>query len=592
VRVELSDLENVPGLPSGFAVVLLADRPKELAILNGNDQEPKKALLAGARFVREKLPLEDVRKAGTSGDALLSAAVDAYLEAEDSPDARFLYSERHKGEARILGARQSFDPGHHSFREFNSLEEQLQDDIKNAGDGDEIYALLSAGYWGNAGQIIVRAKGQGAEIMFVEDPSRYYSRKLTLHEWELLQSFVRDNHVDDLGPLNLAAWDGMQYEYIHLARDGGRRVFMNNPGDGGSGGSTYDRLCKVFRETLGSAHLDLRYRTADKIQGFETIVADDRFFVGTPWKQGDDLRVTIYPNLRSHGPAFSGNGISPVEDTVILPDKFTWVSLRDHRPVEGQPFAFPPNDPEKVVPEKLEKERKEKGDSSQVWPLTVDGKTYRLAEWNEKTGLWLFARGQQPKLIIEGNFLWPVITPDGKWALLAQCKNTWAEPNFVVRVNLTTGKSFRLDIPEADRIKPLTYVAAHGRVLVVRSQESQHSDDRRSVGPKTPEFWLVDASTGTSEIAHGEFSPLEDTGARPLQVAGESGRFWSAIYREAEGATDIGTYSPSDFAFTRLLTVSGLRFNSQAMWVDENEHKAYISFRGQLLRISMPDVVH
>ena len=96
-----------------------------------------------------------------------------------------------------------------------------------------------------------------------------------------------------------------------------------------------------------------------------------------------------------------------------------------------------------------------------------------------------------------------MITPDGKWAVLAQCKGTWAEPNFLVRVDLATGKSFTLDIPEADKIKPLTYVAAHGGVLVVRFQERQHSYGRKSVGPEIPEYWLVDASTGKAEPVHG-----------------------------------------------------------------------------------------
>jgi hypothetical protein len=59
VNVELRELENVPGLASGFAAVLLADKQKELAILrSGNDVEPREALLAGARLVREKLPLD------------------------------------------------------------------------------------------------------------------------------------------------------------------------------------------------------------------------------------------------------------------------------------------------------------------------------------------------------------------------------------------------------------------------------------------------------------------------------------------------------------------------------------------------------
>ena len=73
------------------------------------------------------------------------------------------------------------------------------------------------------------------------------------------------------------------------------------------------------------------------------------------------------------------------------------------------------------------KERRDSGDYFQVWPLTVGQTTYRLANWSERTGLWQFTRTQEPKLVVEGSFLWPVITPDGKWAVLAQSKGSWAD---------------------------------------------------------------------------------------------------------------------------------------------------------------------
>jgi hypothetical protein len=588
VGTELRDAESHAGIASGSAAVLLADQGKESEILkSGSDVDAQKALLASARLVREKLLLGAVQKLRTSDDTILLAAIDAYLEADDSLEARKLYFERHKGEARIVGARQSFDPGHHSFRDFNNLEDQLRDEIKTSGDGTQILALLSAGYWGNAGQIIVRADATGAEVRFVEDPSRYYSRKLTSDEWNQLQLFIRDNRVEELGVLNLAAWDGMQYEYVHVSRDGGSRVFMNNPGSGGSGGSVYDRLRKEFWDLLGTSHLDLQYRMADKIPGFEVLVADDRFFALRPWKQGTDLRLTVFPNERSGG-AFTNNGIWHIEGETALPKELTWVALRDgHLSIVDPPGFFPKDDPDGVVPAKIETERKERGNNSQVWPLTAGGKTYRLEELNDKRGLWQFARGQEPKLIIEGEFLWPVITPDGKWALLAECKDTWAQPNFAIRVDLSAGKSFRLDIPEADKIKPLTYVSARGAVLAVRYQETEHSDGRKPVGPESPEFWLVDASTGKSEIAHGEFSPLEEVGVRPLQDSGTRGRCWAAIYQKANAATEIGLYSAADFSFTPLMQVPGLAFSSEQMWVDDSDHKIYISYRGQLLRVNM-----
>jgi hypothetical protein len=587
VNAELHDLENTSGATSGFAAVLLADRQKELAILKNNDDRPAAtAVLAAARLVRDPLPIPDLRELPNSGNALLDAALDGYLQANDSPEARRFYLERHKGEARILGARQSFDPGHHSFRDFDKLEEELRDETRDAETGSEIYALLSAGYWGNAGQIIIRASAKDAKIMYIEDRARYYSRTLTGAEWQQFQNFLTDNHIEDLGPLNLAAWDGMQYEYVHLARDGGRRVFMNNPGEAGSGGTAYDRLCAFFRDLLDAAPLELHYRSAGKMAGFEVLVADPRYAAFNPWVHGNDFRLRIY--VRSTGAASSHNGLWSVH-TDAREYEFTWVGLRNGELIAADPpAAFPEDDPEKIVPEELEKERKEHGSGQPMWPLSVAGKAYRLAEWHEKNGLWQFAHNQQPRLIAQDEFKWPVITPDGEWAFLAACKKTWAEPNFVVRINLNTGKSFRLKIAEADRIKPLTYIAARQRVLITRYGEGQHSDHRDPVGPATPEFLLVDPSTGEAEIVHGEFAPLEEPGARPLQPSTAEGRFWAAIYREAEMATEIGLYDPAQFAFIRVISVPGLDFSSDEMWVDEVARKAYIVYKHQTLRINVP----
>ena len=71
-----------------------------------------------------------------------------------------------------------------------------------------------------------------------------------------MREFLSENHVDDLPPLNTAVADGMQYEFVRLSREGGRRVFMNNPGFGGSGGSVYQLLrdrMEALLETGGLA---------------------------------------------------------------------------------------------------------------------------------------------------------------------------------------------------------------------------------------------------------------------------------------------------------------------------------------------------
>ena len=254
VADELTLLSSSGGAPGGFATVLLANSERESAILRSSNPEAQAAVLASARLIREKLPLDDVAALLGSPNAEVSSAGEAYLETEDSSRARTLVLARHPGEAMIIGARQSYDPGHSSYVSFDRLEAQLRTEVSQSKEPDEIYALLSAGYWGDAGQIVVHVRRENSDIQYIKTGANTKTRPLTPGELGQMTQFIRENQIDNLGPLNLAADDGIQYEYIHLTRDGGRRVFMNNPGLGGSGGSAYDRLVKVFHDEVNKTH--------------------------------------------------------------------------------------------------------------------------------------------------------------------------------------------------------------------------------------------------------------------------------------------------------------------------------------------------
>jgi hypothetical protein len=103
VGVELGDLLKRGGYAAGVAAVLLGDDREWSALLAGDDAKAQLALLACARYLREKLQVELVRgRLGTPNRALAMAA-EKYLEVEDSPEARKLILARRPGEARILG---------------------------------------------------------------------------------------------------------------------------------------------------------------------------------------------------------------------------------------------------------------------------------------------------------------------------------------------------------------------------------------------------------------------------------------------------------------------------------------------------------
>ncbi len=243
-REQLEKLCEHGGTQLGIAACLIGDPDRYAQILGGSDSAAQQALLACARLVREPLPVQKVGELLQSANERVVIAAESYLESEDSAGARQLVLARHPRETRILGARQEFDPGHFSFEQFERWEERLQEAVRADGGPDELLALLSAGYWGDEGQSVIYIRGKKAELRFYRDETKFESRKLSDGEWRDLRGFLCDNSVEDLAPLNVLVHDGMQYEYVHLTRHGGRRVFMNNPQT--VGGSVYDRLVRHF----------------------------------------------------------------------------------------------------------------------------------------------------------------------------------------------------------------------------------------------------------------------------------------------------------------------------------------------------------
>ena len=589
VGPELKELESLTGFSSGIAAVLAADHEKEVAILVSSDVEGIEGLLAAARLVREKLPIAKVDALATPANPLLSKAAEEFLIADDSPEARRLVLARHPGEALIIGARQSYDPGHHSFRDFDVLEDQLKDEFRNAASGDETYALLSAGYWGNSGQVILRVSHGTAELMCINDRARYLVRNLTAQEWSSLSDWLDQHQVDDLGPLNMAAVDGMQYEFLHLNRNGGRRIFMNNPGISDSGGSVYSQLVGRIRDLTSVAPMALHYRTADKISGFEVLLADTRLAVTGVWTSGADLLIGLAPEKTSQ-PDSQGKW-TILDKDLALPEKVSWFHLETgHLKPAPTPDEFPSAEAPAFVPKELEEDLKQKGYPYPEWPLTVAGKVYRVGSLDKiPDALWELTPGHGPRMIAQtqSQFGSPVITPDGRWAALTTYTGgSWADPNFIVHVDLATGAVSRIAIPDANRVAPLGWVSSRGRVLVKRYR---FEDGDNLIGPATPEYWLADPATGAAEIVKGEFAPFEEYDFRKLQPAQGSATYWAAIPDRNANQTALGIYDEKNFVFQPVMTVPGILFDSRHIWVDQQAALVYIVYEGQLLRVRMKE---
>lgn len=585
---QIAGSTNAAGLPAGIFAVLSGNKQRELVVVQGPDDLAIAALLASARLIREPLPLDAVARHYNSGDPVLEHVAGAFLTAEDSPRARELFSSKSKGIV-IVGARQSGgDPGHHSYTDFDKREAELLSLMSGDSAYDEVYALLTAGYWGDGGQTVIARKGASLTITFYDDPARRYRRSLKREEFEQLKSFVQSEKIDDLGPLSQMVFDGMQYEYIHLTTVQGRRVFMNNPGDSDSGGSVYDRLCGLFYRLMRAERLAIEYPDLKKLPGFEVVVADERFHVLGFWKDGATERYRIYPG-RDRGSAamgFANLGSVRVTSRPPKTENPIWVSIAGGAMTDAPaPVLFPAENPNSVVPAGFEKENEERQRSSLAM-LSHGDIAYRVGEHQDKSGFWKFERGKAPKLLVSGDVLSPAIDNNGEWALLAKSKGSWVEPNGLVRVNLASGGVLRVDVPEADTLEPVAYVPELRRFLAYRAKDMP-TDSHKPVGPDKPEYWLVDPGTGNAEVTFGEIRPLTHVGARPLQSANKDGQYWAALPSETNGGTDIGLFDAKSLKFTPQMHVPALSFNSQALWIDEESRIGYVVYKSQLLKFAL-----
>jgi hypothetical protein len=94
---ELSSVRGKNNIAGGIAVVIAGNQNEMTYVLNGANTETKTSLLAAARLVRAKLPVQNVGILLSSPDKLLALAAERYLESEDSAAARSLVLAKYVG---------------------------------------------------------------------------------------------------------------------------------------------------------------------------------------------------------------------------------------------------------------------------------------------------------------------------------------------------------------------------------------------------------------------------------------------------------------------------------------------------------------
>ncbi len=239
---EWSELVSAGGERAGVAAAILGDGAVARGLIQGQDRPAQLMMLACARLIRAKLPVADLAGLLKQDDSLLAFGVERYLESEDSAEARRIILARHPGEAKILG-----ESGR-VYHWFDKDEEALRKEVLRPDGPEEIIALSSGGGMAQHWRWIIRIKGHQRRLSLERREDKAESRELTVEELKSLRELLSVEKFEDMPRLDdTGVMDGTEYEYLHLTRDGGRRVYMNNPGTAyGTVASAYDLVVRRF----------------------------------------------------------------------------------------------------------------------------------------------------------------------------------------------------------------------------------------------------------------------------------------------------------------------------------------------------------
>ena len=571
---------TLDGAAAGVRAALLGDEQSVTELLNANNPDSTRALLAAARIKRLPLPVDRVAPLLSSSDRRLAFAADRYLETLDTPAARSELQARARGQARILGY-----PGW--GREISETEAKLREIILPPDGPDEIFALLSTGTWGGNGQRALLIHGDRAVVQRGDGNGRTRTCDLEAAEIKVLRDWTTQRRVSELPSYDEGASDGIDWQYVHLTRDGGERVYMNNPPGGRAAPmvmpaiteprpepSIYGELTCRLRK-LNDKPMKVSYLTVAMLPGFHIAhEAENGEITGLTYENGK-LRV----------------GISVGQEKPLEWHQVDGDSVSDE---------FVPGEPPKQRGE-LEEKFTPTDEAMTISDGPFQGRTLWAGtrERDKVRGLWLSKGVADAELIAKGTFgSDPVICPGGEWIVIAKTfgMNSWSEPNGVVRLNLITKQIIPVGLPPAENFDPLAWIGAHRRVLLYR----QRDDPRRlpprdkpnpEAGPVQPEYWLLDPFDGKLENVAGEFRPLRRLSNHQLQPTNHLNEYWAIISIDDEDlkpTTIFGRYDALSFRFTECLRFPEIYFDFWDVRVDEEQKLFWLAVNGDLLRVTLP----
>lgn len=589
LRTELQGLASVEGAAQGVGAVLLDDPALAQGVLNSEDRAAQVALLACSRLTQTPLPVEMVDKLLDHKDSLLTLAAETYLLAEDSAQARELLWQRHPNEAFVTGWRENtFYAG--SFDALVKSEDQLRAEVLKENGPIEILAFMSN--MTDRGKIL-RIYSDKAVYTEYEDPARYRERTVPRGEVAALKDFIAAKGYADRGPTAMYCHHGCTAgEFLMLTKEKGRRVYHQGTFD------EWMQLWEQFTQLGEGEGAKVHYKLEEDIKGLEVLYADE-LIVNDVAQQGGELRVFVArrqtkEEAEEHRASYEVDTEDDEELALQLSRRrveivkacLSWRVFANERmgAVTSQPDFYSSVDATRFMTGD-ENDLDWENDMGNPQVLGPDSIVFA----HSYSGLFRQFAGSKPIRIgtEDASYSNAIATRDGKWLVATKQGNEETESSFIVRLNLQTGREFRVNLLAADHLMPVAFLPPLGKVLVKRAKGDYIPTGVKAKGPERPEYFLVDPATGAVRPVSGEFAPLSDVGKRFLQPTEKPDEFWVAISDDKKTETKIGRYSLKDFSFKPTMTVPQLIFDSTSMWVSAGEKKVYVVYKGQLLRLPL-----
>jgi hypothetical protein len=627
---EVAAVRTGPPIAMSTGACILDDARAYRDILEGKDLDARVALYACARLIRANLSLESAATDIKSENALLKSAAELYLESEDSPQARSIVLAQHAGEAKILGATMYFKGRNDSSyipqleglfssvngyakseygygygsdydpAELGKLEERLQKEVKQDADLNGVYAYQDS---------FVRLYNDRVAFSWEDDPSRYHERNLSKEEFDLFKNYLAANDVGEMKPfVSCSGGCGERRELLMLGRNGGTRIFLRNQRTP----PFFAGLERIFAE-FRSQPSAVKYALSKEIPGLELLYANDDLTAETVWKQGNDLRVVVGDSKiresidtevtrleEAEQRDNSDEEVDPDDESDTAPapeavmpsqrmrlrrqfDEYTWRTLEN-----GQLGASvsQPNGVEYIPL----KDAFDTQPRQEQWKARSPGVEIRVGF----DGLYKVGGGRLTKLL-SSDLSMPVISSNGRWVVARRFSEEEGDVS-VIRYNLLTKRSYKVEVEGYGELRPSCYIASLGKFLLVSrpysdeeySGNNEDDEEEESADePRSIQYYLLDADTGVITPTAAEVRPLIQQTFRPLQSTGRPNEYWAALSFNQKHETVVGKYDSRLLKFTPVRKLPKINFNSMRMWIDEAEGKIYFVYNGHVLRLPL-----